>query len=253
MAKKINFKTLWKEIQKKIDGIDLIFLNKQPETINNFNNPFVKFLNSQHYSDVFIIKLFKDFNNYLNSFANKKFLKEFLRLNKKLYADHRVEIKLEDKKNKIISPRDIIIKKIEQINSLKIKTDLSSELGVFYNNLYEKEKFSSIFTLSIDQEIVAASYNFIYKDRFYYFIPVIFSNKYKKFSLGKILLYNLIKWSYEKKLFFFDFGLGNEDYKKYWSNFRQKLYRYIEFKTFKGFILSLLLRLYFFFKSFKKL
>ena len=46
-------------------------------------------------------------------------------------------------------------------------------------------------------------------------MPVTFSNKFNKFSPGKVLISYLIELSVNNRLAVFDFGLGDENYKKY--------------------------------------
>ena len=53
------------------------------------------------------------------------------------------------------------------------------------------------------------------------------------------------------KIDFFDFGLGDENYKKYWSNFNENLFRYFEFRTFKGLVAYLFIKFYLLIKKFK--
>ena len=105
--------------------------------------------------------------------------------------------------------------------------------------------------LKINGELVAANLGLIFKRRFYYYMPVLFSEKFNKYSPGKVLISYLIEWSINNKIDFFDFGLGDENYKKYWSNFNENLFRYFEFRTFKGLVAYLFIKFYLLIKKFK--
>ena len=74
----------------------------------------------------------------------------------------------------------------------------------------------------------------------------------KHFSPGKLLLYLLIRWSISKKLKFFDFGLGEEIYKKKWSNKTVNTYNYIKIKNLKGVFFYMFLKFRQIIKYFKK-
>ena len=49
-----------------------------------------------------------------------------------------------------------------------------------------------------------------------------------RYSPGRLLLYHLIKWSFENKIKRFDLTLGEESYKKEWSNSKVFLYDFVE-------------------------
>ena len=66
---------------------------------------------------------------------------------------------------------------------------------------------------------------------------------FKNFSPGRLLLENLIKWSIEKGIRVFDFTIGDEDYKKVWTNSVITLSVSVNPVTIKGVIYSLFLKL----------
>ena len=74
----------------------------------------------------------------------------------------------------------------------------------------------------------------------------------KKFSPGKLLLSLLIRHSIAKKLKYFDFGYGEEFYKKNWSNKEVKIYSYIKLKRARGIFLFIILKLKQIIKSIRK-
>ena len=60
------------------------------------------------------------------------------------------------------------------------------------------------------------------------------SKDINKYSPGSILLYFFIKYFFDKKINFFDFGTGDEIYKKKWSNSVYNNYELIYGFTLKG-------------------
>ena len=97
--------------------------------------------------------------------------------------------------------------------------------------------------LDINSETISSCFGFIFKDIFYYHVPVLLSDKYNKFKPGKILIIHILNWCIENKIKKFNFGLGAEKYKKYLSNNSTTLHRYINFQTFKGFFVFLFINL----------
>ena len=239
-----EFSNIWKKILKKINNFDIIYLNKQPENILETPNPFVKFLKNSYHSQVFQIQLHENEADYLTTLKNKKFISEFSRTRKKLLEKN--NIKFENlSKNADIFISDIIKKKIYLLKERKISHSLDDNFIAFYKNLkmmYPDKLILS--TLSINDEVIAANIGIIDNKRFSYLLPVVFSEKFKSFSPGKLLIYELINWSKKNNLKAFDFGIGEELYKKYWSNHSMKIFRYLSFEGFKGSIIYFFLNIY---------
>ena len=239
------FSSIWKETIKHIDGYDLIFLDRQPMLIGEFKNPFIEFLPSKIFSKSYITKLSNNFSNDLNLVKNKKFLSEFNRTEKKLQSNNEVEFKVIFEKDTSLSLSNIIKNKIFQLNKLQIKHNLNEDLINFFEKIKENcPKKIILAALYINNEIIAASFNFSHKERFYYYMPTVFNEKYNKFSPGKILISYLLNWSSVNNINTFDFGIGEENYKKYWASDSINLYRYLNFKTFKGFMFFIIFKLY---------
>lgn len=243
------FLNLWKKILDNIKTYDLILLNKQCSRIGEIINPFAQHLNSIKISKIFLIKLPEEENDYFQNIENKKFINEYHRTEKKLFKDNTVEFKHYEILDNKIKPSDIIKKKSEILHEQKIKNFLNKDMMDFFDNFQKKyPNLLKVSVIEINREIIAANLGIIYNHRFYYFMPVLFSNKYNKFSPGKVLIKFLIKWNISKKIKIFDFGLGDENYKKYWSNYTGNLLIHLDFKSIKGFISYLLIRFYLFFK-----
>ena len=70
------------KILNSIKDYDIIFLNKQPEYIEQTLNPFVIFIQNTYYSKVYQTKLVSYENDYLSLVDNKKFSSELRRTKK---------------------------------------------------------------------------------------------------------------------------------------------------------------------------
>ena len=141
--------------------------------------------------------------------------------------------------------------------TIKQKSRRYRETGVFdifkikeYRNFYRKLNQDLGFlgkvhvsALYLDEKIISTHWGFISSDYFYYLMPTHDRDNFKKFSPGRLLLENLIKWSIEKGIRVFDFTIGDEDYKKVWTNSVITLSESVNPVTFKGVIFSLFLKL----------
>ena len=140
---------------------------------------------------------------------------------------------------------------------IKQKRRRFRETGVFdifkikeYRNFYRKLNQDLGFlgkvhvsALYLDEKIISTHWGFISSDCFYYIMPTYEGESFIKFSPGRLLLENLIKWSIEKGIRVFDFTIGNEDYKYRWGNSVITLSESVNPVTFKGVIFSLFLKL----------
>jgi CelD/BcsL family acetyltransferase involved in cellulose biosynthesis len=76
-----------------------------------------------------------------------------------------------------------------------------------------------------------------YKECFYHLFPTFKQEVYKKFAPGRLLTLKLIDWCHMNNLFLFDFTIGEESYKKDFSNQVNKISFSMPYKNnFKGLI-----------------
>lgn len=96
-----------------------------------------------------------------------------------------------------------------------------SEVENFYITLakkMEKKGCLEFSYLTLNNECVAVHYGFKDNNKIYYYIPVYSKKINKSFSVGSILLYNIITHYKEKGIKEFDFLRGNEAYKFDWTD-----------------------------------
>ena len=125
----------------------------------------------------------------------------------------------------------------------------------FYKNFekYENKQYDThVSAIKLNGEFVAMHWGIFDKKYYYYLLPAMKEENLKKFAPGKLLLSLLIRWSISKKLRFFDFGLGEEFYKKKWSNKTSNIYNHIKLNKLKGIFFYMLLQARQTVKYFKK-
>lgn len=79
-------------------------------------------------------------------------------------------------------------------------------------------------------------YGIIFRKTYYYYIISNIRSVYDRYSPGRLLVHFLIRFCIKKKFFFFDFLLGDENYKKNWSNETNKIFYYIKVIKLKGWL-----------------
>jgi len=88
--------------------------------------------------------------------------------------------------------------------------------------------------LILNGEILATHLGAYDKNRFYYLFPTFKDGMWSKFSPGRLLLENLVKWAITKQIRTFDFTIGGESYKDVWCDSEMSLYRFVKPITFRG-------------------
>ena len=252
------FMEVWNLILNEIKNeLDLIFFNNQLSHINGIVNPFVEFFNTSRFSKIYNINLDKNFDEYKKNIKNKD--------KKHAYEIHRTQIKykklkniLEDLKVEVLesSRNDLDFKKIIdekkiQLHEKNKKNKFNINFRKIFDNLI-KSKQMNFYLISLinNNEALARCFGFKYGNTFYYYIPIVLTNVFSNYKPGKILLLELIQWCIKNKISKFDFGLGSEKYKKYFSNAEISLHRYYKFYTFRGLLAYILILIIFQIKKF---
>jgi CelD/BcsL family acetyltransferase involved in cellulose biosynthesis len=215
---KENFINDLKIIFKKIAKHDIVILERQPSDILGLKNPFYYFLPHIQTSNTYSVKVENQFFNYRDS-LNNKFISDSNRrfnLSKKEFLIDFVhscsEIIYQENIN------DLIDLKFE---SLKNKKIFSKKKNDFYKKLYFlNSDFMQVYISFIKFNEDKVSYNLgvKYKDCFYHLVPTFKQEVYKKFAPGRFLIFKLIEWCSINNLTLFDFTIGEESYKKDFSN-----------------------------------
>ena len=233
---------IWNEIKKNIKGIDLIYLEKLPEYIlKNFNLYNSNLNNLKYQSNSFRVIFNKSWDEYYNN-INIKFRNDNNRQIKRLKKIGNMNFCIA---NTIEDKLKIIKIMIIQKSHRYVSTNSWDMFSLSYNKNFYLEIVKNLNNigkihcsyLKIDNEIIATHIGIVSNDCFYYILPTFDSNKFGKFSPGKILLEFLLKWSFENNIKLFDFTVGNEKYKKNWANNSFIVYNSLNSITVRGNIL----------------
>lgn len=238
LEKKIFLK-LWSEIQNEIKFFDIIHFFRQPKKINELYNPFVIYLfnNKEGYSSS--ISLEKDFDSFLKK-IKKKFINDTARSvkNLKKIGDLEFEIYKDFQKENILPKLQLLLKnKIKRLEEKKIKNFFNTKSFKFYENFdkkYYENGFLHFSSLSIKKKNISLHWGVVYKKTFYYLLPSILDTSFFKYSPGRIHLLELIKWSINNNIQKFDFTIGDENYKKNWTNREELLYTHIKINNLRA-------------------
>jgi CelD/BcsL family acetyltransferase involved in cellulose biosynthesis len=243
----LNF--ISQEILKYFNDYDLVFFRKQKK-YSNFSNPLL-------FLDKPILGLHKCYSIRFDKFSKNKKIK-------KIYNDNRRQIKKlgnigevkfinayeSDEKKKILETM------IEQKEERYKQTNVWNMFGLnYYKNFYYdliKSDFNflklHISAIKVGNNLISTHFGFVNNKTFYYLMPSFDNKKFKSYSSGNILLENLINYTQSKNIDVFDFTIGNENYKKKWTNETNDLFDVILTNSFFGKLFKFIILIIFFLK-----
>ena len=162
------------------------------------------------------------------------------------------QLQLKGKLKYIFDTKDINLQKLIFNTTLKFKSlqyQRTNQRNIFNENKYlnfykslllESSDNISFSSLYLDNKIISAHIGYYMNKKYYYIFPS-YDYRFKRYSPGKILLEYLLKSLSENKISIFDFTIGDENYKKNWSDTSEDIKSFIigsnYFKfIFRGFI-----------------
>ena len=256
LQSKINkkyFLVTWDLILNDIkNDFDLVFLNNQLALINDQPNPFVDYFKTFKFSTVYNISFDGDFNDYREKIKikNKNHAYEIhrtmIKYEKLKETSKNLKIVIQDSDHDLIDFNKIAEEKKGQLKKKKINNKLDYNFIRSFKNLIQLKKIKFyVISLNIENKPLSRCFGFVFNDTFYYYIPIVLPTSFGNYKPGKILIIQLIKWCIKNNIKRFDFGLGGEKYKKYFSNKEISLHRYFEAFSLKGSIIYFLMLLIF--------
>ena len=234
----------WNSIKKILPKYDIFNIIKIPLLLNNQKNPMIKYFNLKHKSNSYAMELPKSVDLFYKNIPSKIRL-DTKRQNKRLSRFGNIKIQIA--KNDLdfdIFVNEMIKQKRNRYIKTGVRDKLSSEnIKKYYRNsksLINQTINVQISALLLNDEILATQWGLIYKNRYYWMMPTFLGYKWEKFSTGRILQDEMIKWSIENGIKIFDFTIGEEKYKKIYSNQITPIFKSIKFYNFQGFIYYLI-------------
>ena len=254
--KKLNIKDLkiiWLKVKENLPNHDVLSLLRLTEKLNLKENLFLKLLPS-YKTGVSNYALLDDSWDIFKSKISKKKIKENARKIKSLESlgilKFIYNIKKEEQK---IIDKTIKLKSTQYYNTGVRNIFNDTNVRSFYQSLAYVENDliqSDISALKFRNEYIATHIGMIYSNRYYYLMPT-YSDEYSYYSPGRILLQNLIEESIHKKIKIFDFMVGEEAYKRKWSDSEFIIFSSVVAKSFKGYLYKMFLETIIFLKNYE--
>lgn len=215
-------KRLWRHILAALPRHDRIELEKIPATVMDLPNPLWLADGKPHRTAGHVMTLPRVWDELMLEKGSSKIVKAAKRNYRQL--GERGAVRLLVAQN--LAERDrlldaMLAAKRDQLRRMGV-SDIFARSGVedFYRQCaaIESPSITHVSGLLVNDEIVATNMGFVDAHRFCGVLTSFAKGPWARYSCGHLHLQMLLRWAAESGLHSFDFGIGDEDYKKFWCD-----------------------------------
>ncbi len=246
----LNF--IKEKIFKNFKNADLIFFNKQKQYYSS-PNPILEL-------DKPIIHLHKSYNIRFDSFVKHKKIKKILNDNKRQIKRLKtmgdvIFFEANDHNKKLSIIKNMIFQKESRYKKTNVWNmfEKSYYKDFYYDLIGSDFNFLKIHVsaMKVGDKFISTHFGFFNDTTYYYLMPSFDNINFNSYSGGNILLENLTNFAQTNNIGIFDFTIGNENYKKKWTNESNDLYNIILSNSVYGKLAKLTIKFIFFLKRIK--
>jgi CelD/BcsL family acetyltransferase involved in cellulose biosynthesis len=235
---KMEFSTLWRSILDLLPSVDVVWLQRMPDTVEGTRNPMITLAGTQHTENAYAATLPAD----LATFKAKR--------STKLFSDNRRRRRRLSEKGRIdvsipVAPADAIetLETMARQKSRRWRESRGRDLFALpgYLQFYKiltKTSFQSgrvhLSCLRLNGQMLATHWGLVFKRRFYWLMPGYQAGEWTRYSVGRLLLENVVEWCISEQISVFDLTVGDESFKFDWADHSLALYEHLDRRSLKG-------------------
>jgi len=241
LAAKISnteFSLLWASVLDLLPRIDVVWLRRMPDTIEGTKNPMIALPGAVHTENAHAAIL----PGTLPAFKAKrptKFFKDNERRRRRLSERGRIDVCVPVVPEEAIETLETMAhQKSRRYRETRVR-DLFACPGYlqFYRVLttmpFQKGGVH-ISCLRLNNQTLATHWGLIFNRRFYWLMPSYQGGDWGRYSVGRLLLENVVEWCISEQMSVFDLTVGDERFKFDWADHSLPLYEYFAPRSVKG-------------------
>ena len=210
---------LWSSILRLAPAHDVVVLQKVPQYVGDIPNPFYKLAAEPWPASGYFLTLDPGHDN--RALQRSTYAADNRRQRKRLSEIGELRFGIARNEREIADVFDTFVR---QKSRRYAETGAHNGLDVpakraYYSALAQRLSNGNgvqLSYLSVDHQIVATHWGLVAGRRFYYLMPAYEAGIWRKFSPGRLLMEELVAWSYDNGIEAFDLGIGDEEYKLKW-------------------------------------
>lgn len=236
-----DFTTVWEEVLRRLPPVDVAWLVRIPERIDDRPNPMCGLDCSPYHSRAHAASLSGAWNEFYEAHAGAKTRSTDRRKSRRLEDAGKVTCAITDGSDAAVFERitrAMIEQKEKRYREIQARNVFESEdRRAFFLRPTEgllRSGLLNLSELSVDGKVITTHWGMVYRGRFYYFMPSFSPGPWTRFSPGRLLLFRLFQWCFDHDIRVLDFTVGDESYKADWRDEELSLYEYFAAFTLKG-------------------
>ncbi len=233
-----GFVRLWRTVVGLMPRVDLVCLVRMPRTIEEAPNPMFVLPTVRHADMAFAALLPASFADFVAA-RSKEFFRQNRNRRQRLSKLGTLEVGIASD----AAERDEIVRvAAEQKSQWFARSGLPNMFGrrevrEFYEQL-TRTPFQTgnivAASLRVGGRIVATTWGSKFKSR-YYFLLTSYDQNWSQYSVGRLLMESLVQWCISQgDVKIFDLTVGNEGYKRHWSDHTLQLHQHLHARTLRG-------------------
>tara|TARA_Y100000766_G_C18895055_1_gene600491 strand:+ start:477 stop:1547 length:1071 start_codon:yes stop_codon:yes gene_type:complete len=229
-----HFKFIFHTI-KNLNKVDIINFSNVPQFHQTGINHYKNYLNYYTKNNVYMSKLPVNKDQYFSKLKTS-LRGDIRRQIRKLSNQGKISYNLIKKQDYFNFLKNLIYFKKLRYKKTNVKDTLNKDyIDFFYDliKIYDTDYFHCS-SLDVDDISISFHLGFRYQKKYYYYMPSFNQLGWGKFSPSRLHLLEIIYENIESNLDYVDFTIGDEGYKKYFTNTREFVYNFRHGPTLRG-------------------
>ena len=233
----------------RVPNYDLAILINMPDRVLGRVNPLATLNTFVSADQSFLTRLQPNFEKLQEAKRTSRSISKIRRRDERLAELGHLEVQISTRGQiALTSLKEALQHKEFQLAELGVHQFATQDLNTFFGDLVEKADEPNaalhIFRLQQSGKTISALVGASYAGTFWLMILSMSRDGPLQFSPGDYILRRSMAWACENNLQYYDFGMGQSQYKEIWADEEVQLYNYFAAKTLKGLPLAALFMFY---------
>ena len=233
-----EFRRLWQSVLRLLPRVDAVWLQRMPKTIDGVRNPMTELARVRHTDDAFAANLPGSFREFTST-RSTQFFAQIRRHRRRLEKHGNVDVSFpadSDQRTEVV--RVLAEQKSKWLrDSGFVDAFEHPATREFYERLTNRQIQAGkilVACLRVGDQIAATLWGAIFGRRYYFLLPS-YAEEWRNYSAGRILTESVLQRCIDQgDVRVFDLTLGDEGFKRTWSDHSLSLHEYLEARTLKG-------------------
>ena len=239
-----DFPSLWNDIRRMLQKDpqhfhDLTLLEKMPGMIGYVPNPFTELALTLNPSGAYATTLSGDWETFYADKRSSSTRRRDRTKRKKLAENGEVRMVTPEEPREVAATLAVLLEQKQKAFARMGVPNIFEKAGYreFFADLTTNPQFTGlahVSRLDVGEVFAAANLGLMFRGGYYHVLASYDDGPLSRFGPGAAHLHELMRYALEHRCTLFDFTIGDEPYKRDWSDTELKLYDYVEAATWRG-------------------